>query len=436
MTLGNKYFLLSDALPPGHIPHILGRVVEDKSNPLRSYAPVEHNATDFIPTFVPEPLIWSNMNDFTSRATNWSIGGGLADLIKIEPSMTNHQGFGVSSSEMKNYSLPNTAHNFQKLMGNKLYATDVKALLKRSKSGQAYFVTGFVTAKNGSFNHFHVKSRKLGLEINAPVFAAVGGAIPLSKGISMQSSYSTQKTSSTSRSMTIEDEVVFAVSYDIIRSKNLFSKRIINAGPRLIQHGDQPFTPEEGYLSPKPVEYNPFPVVSPISRPEVHGYNPPTIPGPGPSMPDHAAFPEKPIMAPRPNFPIQPPIEDLKPGTNAPGGAPCEQFTTPMLEEYSRTSFVGYDDIDPDMPATRTDLKRRKKKKQAQYIPEDDGEFDDDDDDDDEITLVSMEMYDDSLEEEEDDTRDSNDVMTTFQLDVPFPFADTGVILPNVLDDI
>lgn len=237
MPRGRRYFILSDPLPKSEIPHLLGRVVEDKTHPNRSFAPVDTNPDDFIPGILPKPVTWESRREFYSDTSEWSLAGGLADLVSLEQGFGTEVGASLESDEVKSYMLSNTLLCFQKLMSYSPYSNDVRDLLKRSKSSHAYFVTGFLTAKDGVLSHFKANSRTSTVELTAPVLQAAGVPIPVGNP---QVAPSTSTERRQERSMTIVEEVVFAVAYDVIRTsrsldfdaRGFLKTSIINSGPK------------------------------------------------------------------------------------------------------------------------------------------------------------------------------------------------------------
>lgn len=250
MSAGRRYFILGDPLPGSQVPHMLGRVVEDKLLPLRSFVPFgfndsnakpDHNPENIIPGILPEPVVWSTRKDFFSNISEWSLGTGLADLIGIEQSFGTERGVTFEGDDVKSYSLPNTLQHFQRLMGNDAYARDVRDLLRRSKAGQAYFVTGFLTARQGTLSEFKLKSRKLGMEVTVPALEAAGVPTTILGGVgNPQIAPSASQTQRRGRTVEMVQEAIIAVSYDVIKSSRSFhldSKKflqtsIVNAGPK------------------------------------------------------------------------------------------------------------------------------------------------------------------------------------------------------------
>jgi hypothetical protein len=259
-----RYFILADAVPKSEIPHMLGRVVEDKTLPMRSFAPVDpgagssellHNPEDIIADMLPAPVEWRARKDFFSRTSEWRVEGGLADLVSIAQGHGTQRGVALESEEIRCYSMANTFHCFETLMANDSYARDVGALLERSKSGHAYFVTGFLTAKGGLFTEFQRQSRKSELEVTAPVLTAIAPGIDTIIGGAGNPYLGPgfERSQQHGRSMEIVDEVIFAVAYDVIRGKRSlaldsrsFLKRTIqNAGPKRAKARHLAFAPDE-----------------------------------------------------------------------------------------------------------------------------------------------------------------------------------------------
>jgi hypothetical protein len=245
MALGRRYFILEESLPASDIPKILGRVVVNKLLPMHhSYAPFppekdepRHNAEDIIPNILPDPSIWPNRKDFLTHTSDWKIRGGLANVLGIENSHENKKGVSLKSEELKCYALSNTARHFKILMGNELFARDVCELLKDSRRSHAYFVVGFLTTKGAHWTEFATRSRRAEFDVTAPVLEAIGSPLQGIGDPQIAPGFGTSETYR--RTMKIEDERIFAMAYDIVKTSYKFEmsprkfvqSNFIDAGP-------------------------------------------------------------------------------------------------------------------------------------------------------------------------------------------------------------
>jgi hypothetical protein len=260
MASGRRHFILAEPAPVSELNTILGRVVEDKLLPMRSYAPVSpssgghsppHNPSDIIPDILPKPTLWTNRSDFFSHTSDWSIAGGLSGLLGIEKSNEVERGISLESSELKSYSLTNAMNTFEKLMSNEHYALDVNELLKRSRRGHAYFVVGFLTTKGAMWKEFTSQSRRSGLEVTVPVLEAVGSPLGGIGDPHITPGFGTSER--IERSMKIDDEVIFALAYDVIKgsrrldldAKAFLKRYVVNTGPKRAKARHLAFSPDE-----------------------------------------------------------------------------------------------------------------------------------------------------------------------------------------------
>jgi hypothetical protein len=244
MATGRRYFILEEPLPASEIPKLLGRIVVDKLLPMHSYAPVSspeneeplHNPADIIPDLLPAPIIWTNRKDFFTRTSDWKIRVGLADFLGLENSHENKKGISLESGELKCYSLSNTTRQFNRLMKNEQFAQDVRDLFKDSDRSHAYFVVGFLTTKEAMWTEFATKSHRSEFHVTVPVLEVFGS--PLSGIGDPQIAPDFRTLQTNGRTMKIEEERIFAVAYDIVKTsykfgmstKKFVETMIINAG--------------------------------------------------------------------------------------------------------------------------------------------------------------------------------------------------------------
>ena len=187
-----------------------------------------------------DPVTWRSGREFYSDTTGWSLGGGLAELAIGESTWAKERGVTIESDTVKSYQMPNTWACFQKLMQHDEYARDVKELLGRSKSGHAYFVTGFLTAASGTLTTSNTKTRSASLQLTAPILQALGVSLIAGNVGNPQVTPGFNVSSTTESTREIIEEVVFAISYDVVRtsisvnldSKGWIKKSIVNGGPK------------------------------------------------------------------------------------------------------------------------------------------------------------------------------------------------------------
>lgn len=260
MAPGRRYFIIAEPLPASDLSNILGRVVEDKLLPMRSYAPVSsspgsqsppHNPSDIIQDILPNPTLWTNRNDFFSHTSDWRIAGGLSSVLSIDHGNKIERGISLESSELKSYSLTNTMNIFEKLMSNEHYSFDVNELLKRSRRGHAYFIVGLMTTKGAMWKEFTTQSRRSGLEVTVPVLEAVGSPLVGIGDPTISPGF--EKSEHLKRKIKIEDEVIFALAYDVIKesrrldldAKAFIKTSLVNIGPKRAKARHLAFAPDK-----------------------------------------------------------------------------------------------------------------------------------------------------------------------------------------------
>ncbi|KAH7141399.1 hypothetical protein B0J13DRAFT_58593 [Dactylonectria estremocensis] len=241
MSLGRKYFLLKDVLPKTEIPHLVGRVVLDKTHPSQAYAPFSHNPEDIVKDLLPAPVVWASGNDFISNTTGWKVTGGFSDIIQLGRSRSTENGASIESEEVSCYTMPNTMLAFEELMKNTAYSKDIHDILRRSNTGHAYFVTGFLTCRNGVLSVSRVESQHQQVGATAPILQAPASNFGRMGNPNL--SFGFEKTQKKVLSRQLVDNVIFAVAYDVIRSSRsldldsrFFVKTsIINKGPKRVK---------------------------------------------------------------------------------------------------------------------------------------------------------------------------------------------------------
>jgi hypothetical protein len=246
MKPGRRYFILEDPLPHADMP--LGRVVVDKWRPMRDFAPCDppgkdepsHGLYDIKPGTKPNEHVYEDWERFVSHTSDWSIEAGLASLLGIKHTRESESGITLKSKEMKTCNLTDTRRCFDDLMKNDLFRRDLTDLVNQTKKDRLYFVVGYVTTKGGVWKEFSSTKQSSKVDVTVPVLEAVGSPLPNNIG-DPQVGPEVGNADRTEWSTKIEDDVIFALAYDIIKVSyglNLTRiadarTRILNAGPRV-----------------------------------------------------------------------------------------------------------------------------------------------------------------------------------------------------------
>lgn len=233
---GRRFFILDEPCPSSEIQSMMCRVVADKLLPLQKYAPVEqsitpssstipaHSPQHIIPEILPAPSLSTNRKIFLNTIKDNQIRASLTSVFGLNLGLSNEQRLALESDEVKRYSLNNPSTYFDALMENEHYARDIVDLLKTTKRGRGYLVTGFLTTRGTTWAQSKAQSQTTGFFASVPVSAIAG--VPLPSGILDPSiEPSTTVSHQQKQSQHIADEVIFAVAYSLVTMSGMFSGR-------------------------------------------------------------------------------------------------------------------------------------------------------------------------------------------------------------------
>ena len=142
------------------------RVVADVQLPLFKYAPPEpvslasskadperaHNPSDLIKDLLPKPSLTTNRKDVLDNTHDASVKASLTTLFGLEGNLKSEEKVKLETKEVRRYTLNNPELYFNTLMTDELYERDVRALISKTKWGEAYLVIGFLTTSNATFD--------------------------------------------------------------------------------------------------------------------------------------------------------------------------------------------------------------------------------------------------------------------------------------------
>ncbi|KAK1831535.1 hypothetical protein QBC39DRAFT_93047 [Podospora conica] len=227
-----RFFILD--YPVGHdqMGTMLCRVVADKYNPDRVFAPDEPLASKLLPDLVPEPFVTTNRSDFFDSVRSVGLQTKLLEIFRVNADRSDGNSIGLASELVKRYTLSNPESKFAKLMENPQYAADVSSLLARKRSGKAYLVTGFMTTTNTTWSKGISKVRSVGAGVTLDPGLLAGGA-PSGFGVGVDASRSTS--ASRQSEWVSPGEEIFAVSYVSLR---LEGGGVLRRGPKKPVVGD------------------------------------------------------------------------------------------------------------------------------------------------------------------------------------------------------
>lgn len=230
-----RYFLLDETCSAAEVPSMMGRVVKDILLPLDRFAPVEpldpaavrHNTQDILPSILPEPSRSSTRKDVLGAVRDRGLNLALTSFFGIDLNWSGTQKAELESREVKQYNLKQPFQVFERLMDDPQYEKDVLALLNESWRGKGFLVVGFLTTSGAIWKLEAGKSTKTAVTANLPVSLLANTPQVLDPAVSPSHAV----TNSTSRTMSVAEEEIFAVAYNVIKLK----RRLDSKAPRYVK---------------------------------------------------------------------------------------------------------------------------------------------------------------------------------------------------------
>lgn len=210
MAPRKKFFILDHTLTDEHIPSFLLRVVDDKYDPLASYAPEELIANELLPDLLPKPSINTNRKDCLETVGEAKARITLAKLFHLEADRKHEDRTATESKEVKRYSIDNAVLRFIELMEDLRYADEVRGLLEWKRSRRAYLVVGFMTATDATWSTGGDDSGSTGGGVSVAPDAAFQRA---SAGLEVTADTGISSSANRGSEWVAPGEEIFAVSY-------------------------------------------------------------------------------------------------------------------------------------------------------------------------------------------------------------------------------
>jgi len=114
-------------------------------------------------------------------------------------------------------------------MINEDYASEVRALLRKTTFGKSYFVVGFYTTTTGTIWTQSQRQRRTGgLKLAVPISSIVGNATGLGEP---HVSISVSKMTTQTLQMSVVQEEIFAVAYHVLTTSWIGEKGPMRKGP-------------------------------------------------------------------------------------------------------------------------------------------------------------------------------------------------------------
>jgi hypothetical protein len=226
-----RFFILDETCAASEVPSMMCRVVTDRLLPLINYAPIEplpshlearHNTNDIIPSILSAPSLSTNRKDFLGTVRDKAVTLMLTTFFGFDFARTREEQLVLESKEVKRYTLKNPQTYFETLMENDLYARDVRKILKEAPLGRAYMVVGFITTTGATWKRKSIKSSSQGANVTLPVAEALG--VPLPEILDPGFEVSHTKANSQGFTMSVVQEEIFAVAYNVVTTKYSLQK--------------------------------------------------------------------------------------------------------------------------------------------------------------------------------------------------------------------
>ena len=224
-----RYFFLDEACPAKDIESMMCRVVFDKLLPLYKFAPstplspneTPHNTNDIIPDILPSPSLTTNRKDFLETVRDSKLQASLTSFFGLDFGRSRQDRLSLETEQVKRYTLNNPGQYFEALMENKLYAQDVRKLLRSTHFGRAYLVVGFLTTSGATWVQKRTKENTTGGSVTIPISAIAGAPTGLDPTISPGISTSSNQ----ERTMHVAEEEIFAVAYSVVKMSYSFDRK-------------------------------------------------------------------------------------------------------------------------------------------------------------------------------------------------------------------
>ncbi|KAF1810200.1 hypothetical protein P152DRAFT_475771 [Eremomyces bilateralis CBS 781.70] len=231
---GKRYFILEETIAATEIESMMGRVVISKTLPLNKFAPFpamspnepSHNTNDIIPSILPSPSLSLNRKEFFSAVRGHELHVALSAILAADIKSTREGSATLDSQQVKRYTLDNPEQYFRALLQNELYSRDMRTILEASSTKRGYFVTGFLTTTETTWNRETNRSKKGGFSTSLPVSQLTGLPLPVISDLRVGSAH--ESTTQHGQDMSVPAEEIFAMSYSIVKLEYNFKLSLAN----------------------------------------------------------------------------------------------------------------------------------------------------------------------------------------------------------------
>lgn len=225
MSLEKSFLILETPVYQPDLALFVGRIVADPRRPWEYFIPPSQNdaaqqTNSIVPGILPHPRVTRNQKEAMSSDAQATLESKLSSLLEMEFARSEGHSRWLKSEEIKTYSLENVRLVFKTLMQNQSYADHARELLGATWPRQAYFITGFVTARNSEWVITDSSSSKGAAKATLPINQMAGvPADVLGESLGVSGQASNTLVGKRSRQMNVEAEEIIAVSYFTVRFK-------------------------------------------------------------------------------------------------------------------------------------------------------------------------------------------------------------------------
>ena len=246
----DRYLLIDHTLPKKHIPNMLGRVVVDKTDPLRKFAPdadgqeAEFHPKDIVPDISDDPVIYDDLSRIIETAQNNQAEVRLSQLLRVYARQQTKRGLKIKAPVVVRYQMTNIGRKLIRLMADPRYKSLVEKLLRETpgKVNESLpLVTGMLTCRNLEVELDDSKDGGTEIQGRLPVGKASGTTDAVDPEVEIVHS----KSKGNNVQEKIKDEVIFALAYDEAKLQRYFTKkkrfifRKAEEGESQVVHGDK-----------------------------------------------------------------------------------------------------------------------------------------------------------------------------------------------------
>ncbi|KIW31825.1 uncharacterized protein PV07_03418 [Cladophialophora immunda] len=238
-------FLLLDPLKtpgPSTIPHLLGRFVLDRSDPMiGGYAPEDPSGV--VERFIDDELIASNGELFVQRLSSTKITAVVRKAIQVavRHEASSNGDTTIDSVKIIRLRMKQAREAFDALIDADTIRAQVQQLMKRAKTSRAWMITGILIGQDATIET-NAESKKIkgvsaALEVPAEVAAAAPALAPLAGSKVGEVAVERRHEAGSKVKGTIEGERVFAVEYWRCESPSMVER--LRGGPPIRERGPQ-----------------------------------------------------------------------------------------------------------------------------------------------------------------------------------------------------